>query len=166
MWCGMVCAMVCSGGVYMRLCVVYVCSCVCVCGCVRGCVHGGVRVCVCVVVGTAFRAVGWVGGGYRGRARESGCGCGYVVVAASVVDGHGVLMACAVWFADFGVCGVVGSGGWWPGVVGMRVDGLWWCVRGVATYGVRDEGVSGYVVCGGVGGLPRRCCCLRRWALG
>ena len=35
----------------------------------------------------------------------------------------------------------------------MRVDGLWWCVRGVATHGVRDNGVSGYVVCGGVRGI-------------
>ena len=108
----------------------------------------------------------WVGGGIEGERERAVAVAGMLWWLLLLLMGHVVMMACAVWFADFGVCGVVGSGGWWPGVVGMRVDGLWWCVCGVATYGVRDEGVSGYVVCGGVGGLPRRCCCLRRWALG
>ena len=35
-----------------------------------------------------------------------------------LVMGHVVLLVCAVWFADFGVCGVVCSRGWWPSVWG------------------------------------------------
>ena len=50
-----------------------------------------------------------------------------------VLVGHVVTLVCAAWFADLCVRGVVGASGWWPGVVGRRVGGVWWCVRGVAT---------------------------------
>ena len=124
--------------------------CVCVCVCGRG--H-------CILCGG-------LGAGIESERERAVEVAGMLWWLLLLLMGQVVMLACAVWFADFGVCGVVGSGGWWPGVVGLRVDGLWWCVRGVATYGVRDEGVSGYAVCGGVGGLPRRCCCLWRWVLG
>ena len=85
---------------------------------------------MCVVVGDAFGAVD---GGIESKRDLA------VEVAVMLwrllllLMGHVARLACAAWFADVGVCGVVSPGGWWPG---------WW--------------ECGWTVCGGVCAVWRR----------
>ena len=103
-----------------------ICARVCVCVCVCVCAWWG----VCVVVGNAFGAVD---GGIESKRDLA------VEVAVMLwrllllLMGHVARLACAAWFADVGVCGVVSPGGWWPG---------WW--------------ECGWTVCGGVCAVWRR----------
>ena len=81
------------------------------CVLVSVCVHGGVLGCVCGS-GQCIWCGGWGIESKREIAVEVAVMLWWLLL---LLMGHVVSLACAAWFADVGVCGVVSPGGWWPG---------------------------------------------------